>query len=251
MNDFDSYINDYLKSYLFENITSGDHGEKYKLGIFIGKFKPPHVGHYNTLMGVLGDGSNVFSVRYPQVIPDCVCDQALVIISDKSKIEDPNKDGVGMEFTGELSKDVWTLYLENTPAADKVDLRVAHPVLGAIETIEQIRSAGNYNGIPVNDLNIRLFVGEEEGDDGEIDIANTEKEMKRYSYIINNQDALLGKDDSVDVCVMARSTSATVVREQILRIAIDGEDIETLQENIPSHVDVMDFWNIARRSVVR
>ena len=251
MNSFDSHINDYLKGYLFENIGQNEPDSKYKLGIFIGKFKPPHVGHYNTLMGVLGDGSNVFSTRYPQVIPDCVCDEALVIISSKSKVEDQNNDGIGMEFTGSLSKNVWELYVENTPAADKVDFKVGHPVLGAIEVIEQIRSDGNYNGIHVNDLNIRLFVGEEEGDDGEIDIANTEKEMKRYSYIINNQDKLLGKEGSVDVCVMARSTSATVVREQILRIAVDGEDIETLQENIPSHVDVMDFWNITKRSIVR
>ena len=245
MNNFDDHINRYLHQHIFEEVDN-----KYKLGIFIGKFKPPHAGHYNTLMGVLGDGSDVFSTRYPQDIPDCACDEAIVIISDKAKVEDLNRDGRMIEVTADVSKQLWELYVENTSGADKVEFKIGSPVLGAIEVVEQIRENGGYKGIPVEDIHIRLFVGEEEDDEGEISVAGTEKEMKRYNYIIKNQDKLLGGEDKIKVCVMARSTSATEVREKIARIALDNEDLETIKNNIPSHVDLGRFWDIAKQVVI-
>ena len=103
--NFDSLANKYLNQFIFEDTDNSS----YTLGIFIGKFKPPHGGHYNTLMGVLGEGENVFSTRYPQVIPDCACDEAVVIISEKPKVEDINRDGIIMEVTPEISKSLWEL----------------------------------------------------------------------------------------------------------------------------------------------
>ena len=253
MSDFDSYIDGYLRNYLFEDVGEDYPDKKYKLGIFIGKFKPPHIGHYNTLLGILGHRDNVFSTRYPQIIPDCSCDEAIVIISDTSKIEDLNGDGLIMEVTADISKSLWELYIKDAAEAQNVDITIGNPVLSAISIIEHIRESGSYNGIPAEDLHIRLFVGEEEDDDGEISISNTEKEMKRYSYIIKNQEKLLGiesDEEKIKVCVMARSTSATAVREKIARIAIDGHDLETLRDNIPSHVDLDNFWNIASKALL-
>jgi hypothetical protein len=250
MNNFDLHINDYLNDLLFEDVQK----DKYKLGIFIGKFKPPHSGHYNTLAGILGEGDNVFSTRYPQVIPDCTCDEAIVIISDKSKVEDLNDDGMRIEVTADISKSLWELYTQGTSIGDQTEFQTGAPVPAAIGVIEGIRESGNYKGIAIDDLHIRLFVGEEEDDDGEISISNTEKEMKRYSYIVNNQEKLLGSDsdeDRVKVCVMARSASATAVREKIARISIDGQDLETLRDNIPAHVDLNMFWDIASKSLIQ
>ncbi len=243
---FDTYTNKYLKKYLFEEVT-----KPYRLGIFIGKFKPPHLGHFNTLMGVLGEGGNIFSSRYPQDIPECECDGAIVIISNKAKREDFNEDGISLEITPDISEEMWRLFVVDRPYRDRVTFTIANPVLGAINILEQISQEGNYNGIPIDNLSVRLFVGEEEDEQGEIDMAATEKEMKRYDYILKNQSKMgFDGEDKVKVCVMARGGSATAVREKIARIAIEKMDLETLQENIPEHVDLSAFWHIASKSIL-
>ena len=276
MKNFDDYINSYLSRYIFEQ-NEPETTDKYKLGIFIGKFKPPHRGHFNTLAGILGEGENVFSTRYPQDIPDCICNEAVVVVSNKpvisgengkelpaKSISDLKKQGMstediarqlgaGMIFTDELAKNIWDLFITTSSIAGKAEVRIDHPVSGAISLLENIKNTGSYKGIPIDRLNIRLFVGEEEGDDNEIDVKETENQMKRYSYILKNQREILGTDDEepVKVCVMGRSTSATVVREKILRVSIEGSDIQTLQENIPEHVDVSAFWDLASQAVIR
>ena len=278
MNNFDNYINDYLNQFIFEQTDEVEaNSEKYKLGIFIGKFKPPHIGHYNTLLGILGAQENIFSTRYPQNIPDCICDEAIVIVSEKPVLTDDrgkevkagdvtklrkngldddqiiNELDIKMVFTADQALDLWQSYINGSPISGKATVQSGNPVNGAIKILEDIKSAGSYNDIPLSDLNIRLFVGEEEGEDNEIDVEETNKQMQRYSFILKNQKDLMGIDDGDDpvkVCVMARQTSATAVRNQILRIAVEEQDLQTLRENIPSHINLNDFWNTVRQSLV-
>jgi hypothetical protein len=247
MSSFDNYIDSYLGKFLFEDVEIDD---AYNLGIFIGKFKPPHKGHFNTLEGLLGEGENVFSTEYPQDIVQCKCDGAIVIISNKSKVEDFNNDGITLEVTPEISEKIWRLFVMDKPYRDRVAFAIDNPVRGAIDILEKISQDGGYDGIPIEKLNIRLFVGEEEGEPGEIDMSATEKEMKRYDYILRNQSNLgFEGDDKVKVCVMARGDSATAVREKIARIAIDKMDLETLSVNIPEHVDISVFWHVVKQSI--
>lgn len=202
-----------------------------RIGLFPGKFKPPHIGHFNTVKAILGKYEGDFDVIDKNLVSQNICDEVILFISEASLRE-------SIEITPEISMEIWKLFLNSTGFQDKVSIKITHPVKGVTGFLDGVGSNGRYNGTPVDDLEFILFAGKEDIED------------KRFEWLFRNQNDLLNTDEQLlKICPLNRITSSTAIRSDILEISIDAKDTATLQSNIPPHVDVDDYWHILSKTV--
>ena len=209
--------------------------EKYnrpkRIGIFPGKFKPPHIGHFNAVKSILGKYDGEYNIIDKNLLAQNICEEIVLIISNATLEE-------SLSITPDISMNIWKLFLDNTGFADKISMKITHPIKGVTAFLDGIGSNGGYNGVPVEGLEFILFAGKEDISD------------KRFEWLFKNQNDLLNIDkDILKVCPLNRITSSTAVRSDILQMSIDAKDTATLQYNIPPHVDIDDYWHILSKSV--
>jgi hypothetical protein len=228
----------------------------FNLGIFVGGFKPPHKGHFYTALGALGLKDDFIKDQ------DCICDHLMVIITGKSRFD--KKDDISIEVDGEMSKDIWQLYVNRYNVFDRISPTIARVPAPVIEVENKLKEIIHDDGITLNNqfikienLNIHLIIGEKDEESGDTP-------SKRYQYFIHNDNhqgnfyknidnsnKLKGK---IKECISTSDYSASDVRSEILNIAMKAGDAETmisnedvLNDHLPDDVNVEEVWDILRR----
>lgn len=226
------------------------------IGFFPGGFKPPHAGHFAALQSMLG-----YDVKNPEtgssiLLGDAgTSDHVYVIIGHAPRGSlDQNtsynkmkktKDVEGLRtissgmITKEISKQVWELYMKQSDQsiADRSTVMVspaASPIIGMEEIILNLKPEQIAN----NTLN--LYAGQED--------------QERYKYFTSDKFRVkLAERKDIDINkIMIRANmidrlgSATDARSQILRVAAQEADIETLKKYIPAGVNINDFLDLLK-----
>lgn len=227
-------------------------------GFFPGGFKPPHAGHFAAVQAILGYDAINPETKKQILLPGSVTsDHVFVIIghsprgsvnqntawkrfkSSKNNNSDDVKRAQDGMITKEMSKQIWDLYIkQGDPAiADKVDVVIsphASPVIGMEQQILSL------DGDRFKTHTINLYAGQED--------------QSRYQYFISDKfKHKIAEHKNIDPSVinikanmLDRLGSATDARSQILRVAAQQADTETLKQYIPPGVNVVDVLNLLK-----
>ena len=238
------------------NQYHNEYTTKKSIGFFPGGFKPPHAGHFAALQSMLG-----FDVKNPEtgssiLLGDAmVSDHVYVIIGHAPRGSlDQNtsynkmkktKDVEGLQamssgmITKEMSKQIWELYMNqgDKNIASKSTVMIspaASPIIGMESLILNLKSEQIANNV------LNLYAGQED--------------QERYKYFTSDKfRAKLAEHKDIDINkikikanMIDRLGSATDARSQILRVASQEADIETLKKYIPAGVNINDYLNLLK-----
>lgn len=235
-----------------------DYNSKSSIGFFPGGFKPPHNGHFAAVQSMLGydvmnpetgkpillNGST--SSNYIYVIighaPRGSQDQNKNYSTAKSRKTTSQDELTAMSetmITKEMSMKVWEFYIEQSDQSlkDKVNIAIsphASPIIGMEQAILNLKPREISNSI------INLYAGAED--------------QSRYEYFTSDKFRLKIAEekqvnpDSVQIKrnMLDRLGSATDVRSQILRVAAEEADIETLKTMLPPGVNISQFLELVK-----
>lgn len=244
MDDFKKYHSDYTQSK--------------SIGFFPGGFKPPHNGHFAALQSMLGydvmnpetgkpillDGSITSEYVYVIIGHAPRGSQSQNDIYNKAKRNKMSPDELGgiseTMITKEMSQEVWNMYINQADKslADKVNISISSspsPVIGMEQAILNLKPKQIANNI------INLYAGAED--------------QSRYQYFVSDRFKLKISDQhnispekiQIKANLLDRLGSATDVRSQILRVAAQEADIQTLEKMLPPGVNIPEFLNLVKK----
>ena len=227
-----------------------------RIGFFPGGFKPPHAGHFAALQAILG-----YDVRNPETGEDILLDGATIsdnvniIIghaprgsADQNDIYRKMKSRKGTSpedlksteetmITKEMSMKVWEMYISDAAPEmkNKVNVSIsshASPIIGMEQAILGLDSKTIGSSV------LNLYAGEED--------------QKRYEYFTSEKFRMKIADEKrlpvesiyIQSNKIGRLGSATDARSQIMRIATQEADMETLSRFIPPGVNTLNFMNL-------
>jgi len=244
MDNFKSYHNDYTQSS--------------SIGFFPGGFKPPHNGHFAALQSMLGyDVMNPETGKAILLDGSVTSDFVYVIIghaprgsqsqndmynkAKRSKASDQELSGITETMiTKEMSQEIWNMYIKQADQslADKVNISISNspsPVVGMEQAILSLKPKQIANST------INLYAGAED--------------QARYQYFVSDKFKLKISEQhnispekiNIKANLLDRLGSATDVRSQILRVAAQEADIQTLEKMLPAGVSIPDFLNLVKK----
>lgn len=235
-----------------------DYNTKSSIGFFPGGFKPPHNGHFAALQSMLGydamnpetgkpillNGSS--SSNYVYVIighaPRGSQDQNKNYTTAKQRKTTSKDDLTAMAetmITKEMSMDIWNFYIEQSDQSlrDKVNITIsphASPIIGMEQAILNLKSRDIANS------QINLYAGAE--DQSRYEYFTSEK----FRMKIAEEKQIKPESIHINRNMLDRLGSATDVRSQILRVATQEADIETLKTMLPPGVDISQFLELVK-----
>lgn len=234
-----------------------EYNSQSSIGFFPGGFKPPHNGHFAALQSMLGydvmnpetgkpillDGSETSNFVYVIIghAPRGSQQQNKAYASAKQR-KLPTDQLSGMSetmITKEMSVDVWNFYISQSDQSlqDKVDVSIsphASPIIGMEQAILNLRPKDIANST------INLYAGAE--DQSRYEYFTSDKFRMKISEEMNIQ------PESINIKrnMLDRLGSATDVRSQILRVAAQEADINTLKTMVPPGVDISQFLQLVK-----
>lgn len=246
MDDFKTYYN------------RGERQTRPGIGFFPGGFKPPHIGHFAAAQSILGIEMSNPETGGPILLDDSVTSEYLYVLighsprgsvtqnqnwsrlkSSKSTDQELFTTAQESMITKEMSKDVWDLYVKSTsPSIDgRIEVSVsphASPVQGMEMKILELES-DKFKSHTIN-----LYAGAED--------------QSRYQYFTSDRFKMKIAESkniepnniSIKSNKLDRLGSATDARSQVLRVAAEQADVETIKKFIPAGVDVLSFLNILK-----
>jgi hypothetical protein len=233
-----------------------DKSQRPGIGFFPGGFKPPHAGHFAAVQSILGysavnpetkkdillPGSNTSEFVYiiighsPRGTP--MQNTQLTKLKKDKRVKDIDDIQQSM-ITKEISEKIWNLYIDQSDPElrGKTDVVIsphASPVIGMEEMILSLESDQFKNNT------INLYAGQE--DQARYKYFTSEKFISRISQEKNIDPVHV----SIKANMLDRLGSATDVRSQIIRVAAQQADTDTLSQYIPAGVDVLTVLNLLK-----
>lgn len=244
MDNFKKYHNDYTKSK--------------SIGFFPGGFKPPHNGHFAALQSMLGYDVMNPETGKPILLDGSITSEYVYVIighaprgsqsqndiynkAKRSKVSSDELGGISETMiTKEMSQEVWNMYINQADKSltDRVNVSISSspsPVIGMEQAILNLKPKQIANNI------INLYAGAED--------------QSRYQYFVSDRFKLKISDQhnippekiQIKANLLDRLGSATDVRSQILRVAAQEADIQTLERMLPPGVSIPDFLNLVKK----
>lgn len=226
------------------------------IGFFPGGFKPPHIGHFAAAQSILGIDMSNPETGGPILLDGSITSDFLyVLIGHAPRGTGPQnqnwkklksakvKDTDAMDIAGssmiskEMSQDIWNLYVNSATPSIKgsVDVTVsphASPVIGMEMKILDL-DADKFKTHTIN-----LYAGAE--DQSRYQYFTGDKFKMKISESKNIEPNLI----SIKANHLDRLGSATDARSQVLRVAAEQADIETIKRFIPAGVDPLMFLKL-------
>ena len=228
------------------------------IGFFPGGFKPPHNGHFAALQSMLGLDVMNPETGKPILLGDSSpSNYVYVIIGHAPRgSQDQNKNYATAKqrkstspdeltamsetmITKEMSMNIWNFYIEQSDQSlkDKTNITIsphASPIIGMEQAILNLKPREIANS------QINLYAGAED--------------QSRYEYFTSDRfrmkiaEEKQIKPESIHIKrnMLDRLGSATDVRSQILRVATQEADIETLKTLLPPGVDISQFLELVK-----
>ena len=228
------------------------------IGFFPGGFKPPHVGHFAAAQSILGIEMSNPETGGPILLDNSTTSDFLHVIIGhaprgsenqnqnwkklkSSKVKDTQAMDIAQEtmITKEMSQNIWNLYIETATPSIKGKAQVdvsphASPVIGMEMKILDL-DADHFKSHTIN-----LYAGAED--------------QSRYQYFTSEKFKMkIAESKGVEPSVISikanqldRLGSATDARSQILRVAAEQADLETIKRFIPAGVDPLKFLDLLK-----
>ena len=228
------------------------------IGFFPGGFKPPHVGHFAAAQSILGMEMSNPETGGPILLDNSITSDFLYVLIGHaprgsenqnqnwkklkgSKIKDPSAMNIAQEtmITKEISQNIWNLYISTaTPSIKgKAEVEIsphASPVIGMEMKILDLDSE------QFKSHTINLYAGAED--------------QSRYQYFTGDKFKMkIAESKGIEPSVISikanqldRLGSATDARSQILRVAAEEADLETIKRFIPAGVDPLMFLKLLK-----
>lgn len=195
-----------------------------KIGIFPGKFKPPHLGHFKTCQAACKEN-----------------DIVLVLISDKEH------EGI----TAEMSFKIWNIFGKYLSSSTPFIVRPT-PVLGTYELVNILNNStyvsdtnkpkSNIPDLISNSKVLESFINV--GNNVKINLYSSLEDQERFKNI--NKDIYKGKNViEINLRPVARLTSASKFREAIN----NKQDISSFLPSELNATDKQEILNIINGSV--
>jgi hypothetical protein len=199
------------------------------IGIFPGKFKPPHKGHFKTAKVANSQNKIVF-----------------ILISEKEH------EGI----TADISLEIWGIYKKYLPNIEPYIVTVT-PVLATLELLNVLNNGGNYVGLPTAPspkTNIQDIIQSSsmlgtylnKGNNFKTNLYSSPEDAQRYKH--SQKEPYIGKNIvSADFKKVDRSTSATLFRQSLKNQ--NNFEIERFLPEELSPEDKKTIINILRKNV--
>jgi hypothetical protein len=228
------------------------------IGFFPGGFKPPHVGHFAAAQSILGIDMSNPETGGPILLDGSVTSDFLHVLIGhgprgsttqnqnwkrlkSSKVKDNSALEIahGSMITKDMSENIWNLYISSaTPSIKgKAEVTVsphASPVIGMEMKILDLESS------IFKTHTINLYAGAE--DQSRYQYFTGDKFKMKISETKNIEPNLI----SIKANHLDRLGSATDARSQVLRVAAEQADIETIKRFIPAGVDPLKFLKLLK-----
>ena len=186
---------------LYEKLDYVISSEKPFVALFPGKFKPPHSGH----LGVVKELASNHGVA-----------KVIVLISPRTHAG----------ISAEQSKQIWELFLKDTPMAPKVEVQIADAVSPVGAVYDYIDSASS-------SLPVLLAVGEKDKEDGRY--AQAVERGKNRQQRLNLPPIDVAIDD---IPPQADGVCATDIRNAMAERS--SESMKKVRECLPYHISPED-----------
>ena len=228
------------------------------IGFFPGGFKPPHIGHFAAAQAIVGGSVSNPETGGSILLPGAdMSDVVHVLIGHAPRgSETQNKNWTSLKskktqdtqamdtlketmITKEMSMAVWQLYLASVSSdiSSRIEVSLspsASPVIGMESKILALEESQFKNNT------INLYAGQE--DQARYQYFTGDKFKMKIAEAKNIEPNII----SIKTNMIDRLGSATDARSQVIRVAAEEADMETLKQYIPPGVDILKFLNLLK-----
>ena len=139
-----------------------------------------------------------------------------------------------------MSLEVWNMYINQADKSlvDKVGVSISSspsPVIGMEQAILNLKPKQIANNV------INLYAGAEDQSRYQYFVSD------RFKLKISEQHNISPEKIQIKANLLDRLGSATDVRSQILRVATQEADIQTLEKMLPPGVNIPEFLNLVKK----
>tara|TARA_R100000951_G_scaffold83290_1_gene71069 strand:+ start:24031 stop:24585 length:555 start_codon:yes stop_codon:yes gene_type:complete len=162
-----------------------------RIGFVAGAFKPPHNGHFNMVKQALKENDSV-----------------TIVMSEKSR----------EEFTSELSRKIWEIYLQYLPGAMLATVE-GSPVTAVYESIEALGGNEEVHGGATSEIGVNVYA-----DEADMDRYNS---LERYRGYLG--------------WIIKTSTPRLATSSDTRKTILDGDDFSQL---LPTELSAEDIVRV-------